>query len=105
MVDQPAAPGPHQRPAVVIARIILLVSLVWGFVTALGLLITHVWQHAYPFDAEDGVDRTLASHRNAAGKAVTGFFSLVGSTGVIIGVLVVVAVLFRVAFHRWRESA
>lgn len=36
---------------------------------------------------------------------MSGFFSLVGSTFVVLAVLLVVAVAFRLAFRRWRESA
>jgi membrane-associated phospholipid phosphatase len=68
-----------------------------------GLLITKVLQHS-ALSREDGVDRTLAAHRSPPWTAVSGFFSLVGSTGVIIGVMVVVAVVFRLVFVRWRES-
>jgi membrane-associated phospholipid phosphatase len=92
------------RPLTLIGRLVALVALLWALLAGLGLLVTHVWQHDYPFDAEDGIDRSLAAHRTPLGKAVTGFFSLVGSTGVIIGVLLVVAICFRLAFHRWRES-
>jgi membrane-associated phospholipid phosphatase len=92
------------RPLAWIARVVVSVALLWGLLAGFGLLITKVWQHDYPFDAEDGVDRTLAAHRTGFGKAVIGFFSMVGSTGIIIAVLIVVAICFRLAFHRWRES-
>lgn len=69
-----------------------------------GLLITHVLEHTWPFSVEDGVDRTLAAHRVAGWTSVSAFFSTVGSTGVIIGVLLVVAVALRLVLHRWRES-
>lgn len=71
----------------------------------LGLLITAVLQDVPPLAEEDGVDRALEHARTPAATAVSGFFSLVGSTGVIIGVLLLVAVAFRLAFGRWRESA
>jgi membrane-associated phospholipid phosphatase len=104
MADRPAERRQPTRALALVARLATLVFLLWGLITGFGLLVTHAWRHAWPFEGEDGVDRTLAAHRTPVGKAVTGFFSMVGSTGVIIGVLVVVAVCFRLAFHRWRDS-
>ena len=82
-----------------------LLALLLGVMTGLGLLVTRVLQDVPPLSDEDAVDRSLEAARTPTATAVSGFFSLLGSTSVIIGVLVVVAVAFRLVFHRWRESA
>lgn len=106
-----AEPSPSTGAATVpttgrlLSRLATLLALLLALLVGVGLLITKVLSHTFPFAQEDGVDRTLAAHRVPTWTAVSGFFSLVGSTGVVIGVLVVVAAVFRLVFHRWRESA
>lgn len=85
-----------------VGGVVLLVAVLMALMTGLGLLVTKVFDGALA--GEDGVDRSLAAHRTAPLTAVSGFWSLVGSTGVVIGVMVVVAVVFRLVFRRWRES-
>lgn len=84
-------------------RVVLPVGALLGVLIILGLLVTKVWQHAWPFTAEDGINRELAGDRNAEWNGITWFFSMVGSTPVIIGVTVVVAIILRLRLHRWRE--
>jgi len=88
----------------VFGRIGGLLALLLALVAGLGLLVTRVLENTYPLSDEDAVDRSLEAARTPAATAVSGFFSLIGSTGVIITVMVVVAVVFRLVFHRWRES-
>ena len=94
-------PGPGRWAGRIAGLLVLLLGLVAG----LGLLVTRVLENTAPLSDEDAVDRSLEAARTPAATAVSGFFSLVGSTGVIIGVMVVVAVVFRLVFRRWRESA
>ena len=94
-------PGPGRLAGRIGALLTLLAALMAG----LGLLVTRVLQDVPPLSDEDAVGRSLEAVRTPAATAVSGFFSLVGSTGVVLGVLVVAAVAFRLAFHRWRESA
>lgn len=94
-------PGPGQLAGRVGGLLVLLLGLMAG----LGLLVTRVLRDVPPVADEDALDRSLEAARTPAATAVSGFFSLVGSTWVVVGVLVVVAVAFRLAFHRWRESA
>jgi undecaprenyl-diphosphatase len=84
-------------------RILLPVAILLLLMIALGLLITKAWEHAWPFTVEDGVNRDLADGRTGAGNGVSGFFSAVGSTPVIIAVTAVAAIILRLVLHRWRE--
>ncbi len=87
-----------------LGRIGVFLALLLGLMIGLGLLITKVLQHTYPISAEDGIDRSLAAGRTPSATAVSQFFSLVGSTNVVIAVLLIVAIVFRLVFRRWRES-
>ncbi len=99
-------PGARAVPTTgrLLGRFALGVAALLAVLVGVGLLITRVLQHTFPLSQEDGIDRALAAHRVPTWTAVSGFFSLVGSTGVIISGMVVVALAFRLAFDRWRES-
>ena len=84
-------------------RILLPVALLLGLVIGLGLLITKVWAGAWPFTAEDGINRGLASDRTGLWNGITWCFSTMGSTPVIIAVTALVAIVLRLTLHRWRE--
>ena len=79
-----------------------LVALQLGMI-GLGLLITKVLDDVWPFTVEDGLNRYFAAHRTGPLDAVTEFFSLVGSTPVIIGVTAVAAFVLLRTLHSWRE--
>lgn len=84
-------------------RVILPVVLLLGLMIGLGLLVTKVLQRDWPFTVEDGLNRDFAGDRTGFWNGVTWFFSMVGSTPVIIGVTIVVAIILRLRLHRWRE--
>jgi membrane-associated phospholipid phosphatase len=84
-------------------RILLPVVVLLVIMIGLGLFVTKVAEHAWPFTVEDGVNRGFADHRSSFWNGVTLFFSLVGSTPVIIGVTLLAAIVLRVTLHRWRE--
>ena len=86
-----------------IRRVVVPVVLLLGVMIGLGLLVTKVWQHDWPFTAEDGVNRELAGDRTGFFDGVTWFFSAVGSTPVIIGVTALTALILRFRLGRWRE--
>lgn len=92
-------------PTRVIGRISGLLTVLLALITGLGLLVTRVLENTFPLSNEDAVDRSLEASRTPLATMVSGFFSLVGSTQVIIGVMLVMAVVFRLMFGRWRESA
>jgi membrane-associated phospholipid phosphatase len=84
-------------------RILLPIAVLYGVMVGLGLLITKVWAHSWPFTAEDGINRAFASHRTGSLDQVTAFFTAVGNTPVIIAVTAVAAIVLRLTLHRWRE--
>jgi undecaprenyl-diphosphatase len=50
------------------------------------------------------IDRELATSRTPTGNTVTAMLTALASTPVVIGITAAAAVVFRVAFGRWRES-
>lgn len=84
-------------------RLILPIAVLLGVIVGIGLLVTRVLNHAWPFTAEDALNRELAGDRTESWSAVSSFFSMVGSTPVIIGVTAVTAIILRLTLHRWRE--
>jgi membrane-associated phospholipid phosphatase len=85
-------------------RVVLPVAILLAFMIGLGLLITKVLEHDWPFSVEDGVNRELAGDRVGWANGVSWFFSTLASTPVIIAVTVVAAIILRLTLHRWRES-
>jgi PAP2 superfamily len=79
-----------------------LIALQLGMI-ALGLLITRVLEHVWPFTAEDGLNRWFAAHRTSAMNGVTYVGSLFGSTPVIIGLTAVIALVLLWRLRSWYE--
>ncbi|GGL15412.1 hypothetical protein GCM10012284_57610 [Mangrovihabitans endophyticus] len=84
-------------------RIILPIAVLLLAMIGLGLLVTKVFAHTWPFTVEDGVDRGFAGERTGGWSAVSLFFSTLASTPVIIAVTAAVAVVLRLVLKRWRE--
>ncbi len=97
-------PAGHGGAARLAGRVVGPLALLFGLMAGLGVLVTKVFAHTFPLAQEDGIDRAFAARRTPPATAVSGFLSFVGSTFVIIGVMLAVAVVFRLVFHRWRES-
>jgi len=102
VLDQTGKTGPLLKETLRrLPRKVLLPGLaIYALIVGIGLLLTKV----LPSSAEDGMDRSFAASRTAEGNTVSEVFSLLGSTPVIIGLMLVTAVALRLAFHRWRES-
>ena len=79
-------------------RLLLPVAILFVVMVGLGFLVAHV-----PIGGEDGINRAFEAHRNPPMNVITGIFSLIGSTPVIIGVTALVAIILRLRLHRWRE--
>jgi undecaprenyl-diphosphatase len=103
-VDLPRLSLPNKAQWAAFARRILLpVVVLLLAMIGLGLLVTKVLEHTWPFTVEDGVNRYFAAHRTDPLNKITMFFSLVGSTPVIIGVTAIAAVVLLRTLRRWRE--
>lgn len=86
------------------ARVIGAMAILVAVLTGLGLLITKVLEDNFPLSQEDDLERSIEAARTPAATAVSGFFSLIGSTAAVIGVMVVCMVVLRLVFKRWREA-
>ena len=73
-------------------------------VVLLGLLITRVLETTAFADADAGLDKWLEKQRTPTGETLTHIGTLFGETPTIIGLTAITVVVFRLVFHRWRES-
>ena len=73
-------------------------------VVLLGLLITKVLETTAFADADAGLDRWLEKQRTPTGETLTHIGTWFGETPTIIALTTVTVVVFRLVFHRWRES-
>jgi PAP2 superfamily len=78
----------------------------WGLVMiGLGLLITKVAEHVWPFTVEDGVDRYFAAHRTSGWSLATHIVSDVAETPSIIAATAIAALIIWLVLRSWREPA
>lgn len=73
-------------------------------VVLIGLLITKVLEDTGFADADAGLIRWLEKQRTPTGETITHIGTLFGETPTIIALTTVTVIVFRVVFHRWRES-
>ena len=85
-------------------RMAVPVLLIGTVVVLLGLLITRVLEHSDVADADSWLSRQLAESRTPTGNDLTHWGSLLGETPTIVGLTALTAIIFRLVFHRWRES-
>ena len=85
-------------------RVFVLLALLYALLVGLGLLLTKVIEHSWLIREEDGVNRALADSRTPTMNDVTYLLSGLGNTQAIIGALVVVAIILRIASRRWSMS-
>lgn len=87
----------------IVRRVLLPVSLLFGFMVLLGVLITRVFARTWPFTVEDAVNRQFAGDRTGGWNDVSLVFSTLASTQMIVVVTVLVALALRLWLKRWRE--
>ena len=75
-----------------------------ALMAGLGWLVTHPLAHQWPFAAEDGVDRYLATHRDRELNDVTSWLSTAANTPCASALTVVALVGARLMYRRWREA-
>ncbi len=88
----------------VFRRIVLPVAGILVLMIGIGLLLTHVLPHTWPFTVEDGVNRYLESHRTGTGVRVSEFLSGIGNTSSVVAVTALLAAVLRLTLRRWREA-
>lgn len=87
------------------ARRLILPMLAIGVVTILlGLLVTRLLDTTDAADADSWVGKWFAAHRTPTGTTLTHLGTLFGETPTIVGLTTLTAIVFRLVFHRWRES-
>jgi len=84
-------------------RIIVPIAVLLLVMIGLGLLITKVLEHDWPFTVEDGINRGFAAHRTDPGNVITLIGSFIGSTPCIVAVTAIVAFILLKTLHSWRE--
>lgn len=87
----------------IVRRVLLPVSLLFGLMVLLGVLVTRVFARTWPFTVEDAVNRELAADRTGGWNDVSLVFSTLASTQMIVVVTVLVALALRLWLKRWRE--
>jgi membrane-associated phospholipid phosphatase len=84
-------------------RIIVPVAVLLAVMVGLGLLVTKVLLHVWPFTVEDSVNRELERDRSPEANGVSLIFSTLASTPAVIAVTVLAALALRLTLRRWRE--
>ncbi|CCH21962.1 phosphatase PAP2 family protein [Micromonospora lupini] len=87
----------------IVRRVLLPVSLLFGVMVLLGVLVTRVLARTWPFTVEDAVNREFAGDRTGGWNNVSLVFSTLASTQMIVVVTVLVALALRLWLKRWRE--
>lgn len=98
------SPGVRSDIARLVGKVLLAFAVLFALMVGLGLLVTRALAHVAPLSSEDGVNRTLAADRTPTGNTLTAVATFVANTSTIITVMVLVAIVFRLVFKRWRES-
>jgi len=76
----------------------------WGLVSLIGVLLTHILITGSVHSADLGVDRWFAVHRTGLWNTITSDGESVAQTYTAIAVTVVVALFLRWRMRRWYES-
>jgi membrane-associated phospholipid phosphatase len=84
-------------------RIVAPLAVLLLAMIGLGLLITKVLEHDWPFTVEDAINRGFAAHRTDPANFITMIGSFVGSTPCIVAVTAIVAFILLKTLHSWRE--
>jgi undecaprenyl-diphosphatase len=93
-----------RRVAPIAGRVLVFLALLYALLVGLGLLLTKVIEHSWLIREEDGVNRALEDGRTPTMNDVTYLLSGLGNTQAIIGAMVIVAILLRLASRRWTLS-
>ena len=87
-----------------LTSVILPIALLTAVMIGLGLMVTHVLVHVWPFTVEDQAVRGLVAARTPTWDRVSNLISLVAYTPAVVATTLVADCVMRIAYHRWRES-
>jgi membrane-associated phospholipid phosphatase len=76
----------------------------WGLISSIGLLLTHVLVSGPVHSADRGVDVWLAARRTGLWNSVTSVVTGMAQTYTVVAVAVVVVLLLRWRLGQWNES-
>ncbi len=100
----PARPHPVGDRKVIALRLGGGVVALWGLLSLIGLLLTHVLRSGPVHSADRGVDVWFAAHRTHLWNTVTLVSTTMAQTYTVIAITVVVVLLLRWRLGRWYES-
>jgi undecaprenyl-diphosphatase len=84
-------------------RLLLPIAVWTALMIGLGLVITRVLNHDWPFTAEDGVNRELAADRTPTWNTISKVFSYLAETPTIIAATAVAALIMWLVLRNLRE--
>jgi undecaprenyl-diphosphatase len=96
------SPVRHEVAGRVLRAIVLPALFLYVLLVGVGLLLAHPLARAVR--GEDEINRDLADGRSSTWTGVTGVFSTLANTPAVIATLVVLMVVLRLVYKRWRES-
>ncbi len=102
--DDGGAAALRHEAATALRRLWLPAVLLAAAMVGLGLLLTRVLDSTWVFREDREISADLAAAREPDEVSLTGLFTVLAETPTIVGLTAVAAVVFRLVFHRWRES-
>ena len=100
----PDRPQPVGDKKVVTVRLVGGAIALWGLLSLIGLLVTHVLTSGRAQSWDRGVDVWFAAHRTSSWNTITVFGSGLANTQTAIAVTAVVVLVLRWRLGRWYES-
>jgi undecaprenyl-diphosphatase len=100
----PVRPHPVGDRKIVTLRLVGGAIALWGLLSLVGLLLTHVLNSGPVHSADRGVDVWFAARRTAPWNTITLVGTSMAQTYTVIAVTVVVVLLLRWRLGRWYES-
>lgn len=94
----------RHEAATALRRLWLPAVLLAAVMVGLGLLLTRVLDTTWVFREDREISAELAASREPDEVSLTGIFTLLAETPTIVALTAVAATVFRLVFHRWRES-
>ena len=101
---RPRQPNPAGAWKMVAIRLIGGAIALWGLLSLIGLLVTHVLAHGPVHSLDRGVGVWFAAQRTADWNRITAFGTDLARTQTLIAVVLVLVLVLRWQLVRWHES-